>query len=96
MTPMGSESVADAGVGRQRREPSDRARFQRHASAGRSLVASVYVDMFASVGVSLTADAYHDLGAMSDREVSELALRGAGLPFDQARRDALVRARLEG
>ena len=61
------------------------------------LVAPLYVDMFASVGVSLTAEDYHrDLGAMPDRKVAELALRRAGLPPDEAHRDALVQARLDG
>lgn len=61
------------------------------------LVAPLYVDMFASVGVSLTAEDYHrHLGAMPDREVAELALRRAGLPADEAHRDALVQARLDG
>ncbi len=53
--------------------------------------------MFASVGVSLTVEDYHrDLGAMPDRQVAELALRRAGLAGDEARRDALIRARLDG
>jgi beta-phosphoglucomutase-like phosphatase (HAD superfamily) len=61
------------------------------------LVAPLYVDMFASLGVPLTVEDYHrELAAMPDREVSELAIRRAGLPFDEGRRDALVRARLEG
>lgn len=61
------------------------------------LVAPLIVDMFASVGVPLTVEDYHrDLAALPDRDVSELAIRAAGLPFDEARRDALVRARLEG
>jgi HAD superfamily hydrolase (TIGR01509 family) len=61
------------------------------------LVAPLYVEMFASVGVSLTAEDYHrDLGAMPDREVAELALRRAGLAPDPVRRDELVRARLDG
>jgi HAD superfamily hydrolase (TIGR01509 family) len=61
------------------------------------LVAPLYVDAFASLGVSLTAEEYHrDLAALPDREVFELALARAGLPPDAARRDALVQARLEG
>jgi beta-phosphoglucomutase len=61
------------------------------------LVAPLYVDMFASVGVPLTVEDYHrDLAAMPDREASELAIRRAGLPFDESHRDALVSARLEG
>jgi beta-phosphoglucomutase len=61
------------------------------------LVAPLYMEMFASVGVPLSAEEYHrELAALPDREVSELALRRAGLPFDESRRDALVRARLEG
>ncbi len=61
------------------------------------LVAPLYVDMFASVGVPLTVEDYHrELAAMPDREVSELAIRRAGLAFDETRRDALVNARLEG
>ncbi len=61
------------------------------------LVAPLYVDMFASVGLPLTVEAYHrELAAMPDREVSELAIRRAGLAFDETRRDALVSARLDG
>jgi beta-phosphoglucomutase len=60
------------------------------------LVAPLYVDMFASVGVPLSAeDYYQDLAAMPDREVAELAIRKAGLQLDEARRDALVSDRLE-
>jgi HAD superfamily hydrolase (TIGR01509 family) len=61
------------------------------------LLAPIYVDAFASVGASLTAEEYHrELGALPDREVFDLALRRAGAPYDMARRDALVRARVEG
>jgi beta-phosphoglucomutase len=61
------------------------------------LVAPLYVDMFASVGVPLTVEDYQrELAALPDRAVSELAIRRAGLAFDQARQDALVSARLEG
>jgi HAD superfamily hydrolase (TIGR01509 family) len=61
------------------------------------LVAPLYVEMFASVGVSLTTEQYHrEFAAMPDREVSEEALRRAGLPADDTCRDQLVTSRLEG
>lgn len=61
------------------------------------LVAPLYVETFASVGVPLTVEQYHrELSALPDRDVFELALSRAGLPSDAARRDALVRARVEG
>ena len=61
------------------------------------VVAPLYVDIFASVGVPLTVEDYHrELAAMPDREASELAIRRAGLPLDEAHRDALVQARLDG
>jgi len=61
------------------------------------LVAPLYVDTFASVGVPLTAEEYHrELGALPDREVFDLALARAGLPAEEWRRDALIRARVEG
>jgi beta-phosphoglucomutase-like phosphatase (HAD superfamily) len=60
------------------------------------LVAPIFIDAFASIGVPLTVDEYHrELAAMPDREVFELAMRRAGLPLDPARRDALVTARIE-
>jgi beta-phosphoglucomutase len=97
MTPMGREPVADAGSGASDAIRAILLDFNGTLAQDDHLVAPLYVDMFASVGVSLTAEDYHrNLGAMSDREVAELALRRAGLPFDQARRDALVRARVEG
>ena len=61
------------------------------------IVAPLYVEMFASVGVSLTVEDYHrEFAAMPDERAAEVALRRAGLAVDEARRDALVRARLEG
>lgn len=61
------------------------------------LVAPLYVEMFASVGLPLTTEEYHrEFAAMPDRDVSELAIRKAGLPLDEAHRDALVQARLDG
>ena len=61
------------------------------------LVAPLYVEMFASLGLPLTAEDYHrEFAAMPDRDVAEVALRRAGLPVDERRRDALVTARLEG
>jgi beta-phosphoglucomutase len=61
------------------------------------LVAPLYVDAFASIGATLTAEEYHrDLAALPDREVFELGLQRARLPVDPIRRDALVQARLEG
>jgi HAD superfamily hydrolase (TIGR01509 family) len=60
------------------------------------LVAPLYVDTFASVGVPLTAEEYHrELSALPDRTVFDLALARAGLPADPARRDALIRTRVE-
>lgn len=61
------------------------------------LVAPLYVEMFASLGLPLTVEEYHrELAAIPDRDVAELALRRAGLPVDETRREALVTARLEG
>ncbi len=61
------------------------------------LVAPLYVDTFASVGVPLTVEQYHrELSALPDRDVFELALSRAGLPADASHRDALVRRRVEG
>jgi HAD superfamily hydrolase (TIGR01509 family) len=61
------------------------------------LVARLYVDAFASVGVAVTVEEYHrELAALPDRDVFELAIRGGGMPFDAARRDALIQARVDG
>jgi beta-phosphoglucomutase len=61
------------------------------------LVAPLYVEMFASLGLPLTVEEYHrEFAAIPDRDVAELALRRAGLPVDETRREALVTARLEG
>ena len=61
------------------------------------LVAPLTVELFASVGAPLTVEEYHrDLAALPDREVFARALAKAGLPFDAARRDALVKARVDG
>lgn len=61
------------------------------------LVAPLCVDAFASVGVALTVEEYHrELAALPDREVFELAIRSGGMPFDAARRDALIQARVDG
>lgn len=61
------------------------------------LVAPLTVELFASVGAPLTIEEYHrDLAALPDREVFARALAKAGLPFDAARRDALVKARVDG
>ncbi|MHB8692625.1 MAG: HAD family hydrolase [Solirubrobacteraceae bacterium] len=61
------------------------------------IVAPLYVEAFASLGLSLTAAEYHrDLSALPDRVVFDLALQRAGLPSDSARRDALIRARIDG
>ncbi len=60
------------------------------------LVAPLTVELFASVGAPLTVEEYHrDLAALPDREVFARALAKAGLPFDAARRDALVKARVD-
>jgi beta-phosphoglucomutase len=90
---MGTGSVADPARDAIRAIVLD---FNGTLAQDDHLVAPLYVDMFASVGVSLTAEDYHrDLGAMPDREVAELALRRAGLARDEALRDALIRARLD-
>ena len=61
------------------------------------LVAPLYVEMFASLGIPLTVEEYHrEFAATTDRDVAELALRRAGLPVDETRRETLVAARLEG
>jgi HAD superfamily hydrolase (TIGR01509 family) len=61
------------------------------------VVAPLYIDTFASVGVPLTVEEYHrELAALPDRDVFELALSRAGLPADDTHRDALVRTRVEG
>jgi beta-phosphoglucomutase len=61
------------------------------------LVAPLYVDTFASVGVPLTVEEYHrELAALPDRQVFDLALARAGLPADEDRREALIRTRVEG
>jgi len=61
------------------------------------IVAPLYVKMFASVGLALTVEDYHrEFAAMPDQQAAEVALRRAGLPIDEASRNALVRARLVG
>jgi beta-phosphoglucomutase len=61
------------------------------------LVAPLTVELFASIGAPLTVEEYHrELAALPDREVFKRALAKAGLPFDAARRDALVKARVDG
>jgi beta-phosphoglucomutase len=58
---------------------------------------ALYVEAFASLGVSLTVEDYHrELAALPDRVVFGLALARAGLPADPAHLDALVRARIDG
>jgi beta-phosphoglucomutase len=97
MTHTGSASVAEAGAGGCGAIRAIVLDFNGTLAQDDHVVGPLYVDMFASVGVPLTIEDYHrDLAAMPDREVSELAIRRAGLGFDEARRDALVSARLEG
>jgi beta-phosphoglucomutase len=61
------------------------------------LVAPLYVETFASVGVPLTAEEYHrELAALPDRDVFDLAIERAGLSPQAGHRDALVQARVEG
>jgi beta-phosphoglucomutase len=61
------------------------------------LLAPLYVDVFASLGAPLTVEEYHrDLAALPDRQVFDLALARAGLPVDEGRREALIRARVDG
>ena len=91
MTRKGSGSVPEPGA-----QPHGAIRaivldFNGTLAQDDHLVAPLYVDMFASVGVPLTVEDYHrELAAMPDHEASELALRRAGLPFDEVHRDALV------
>lgn len=97
MTTRKAHAVAEAGAGTTGAIRAILLDFNGTLAQDDHLVASLYVDMFASVGVPLTVEAYQrELAAMPDREVSELAIRRAGLAFDEARRDALVSARLEG
>jgi HAD superfamily hydrolase (TIGR01509 family) len=61
------------------------------------LVAPLYVDTFASVGVRLTVEQYHrELAAMPDRDAVDLLVSRAGLPCDATGRDALVEALADG
>jgi beta-phosphoglucomutase len=61
------------------------------------IVAPLYVEAFASLGLPLTVEDYHrELSALPDRVVFEFALRRAGLPIDARHVDALVRARIDG
>ncbi len=61
------------------------------------LIVPLVIDGFALLGVSLTAAEYHrELAGLPDRPLFALALERAGLPFDEARRDELVEARIEG
>ena len=61
------------------------------------VMAPLFVEMFASVGLRLTEEEYvRELAALPDRQVSELALRRAGLPVEDKHRDALVQARRQG
>ncbi len=60
------------------------------------LVAQIYIDTFASIGAKLTVGEYqHELAALADREVFELAMRRVGLGRDRVRRDALIEERIE-
>jgi HAD superfamily hydrolase (TIGR01509 family) len=91
---MGNECVADTSSGAIRAIVLD---FNGTLAQDNHLVAPLFVDMFASVGVPLTPDDYYrDLAALPDREVAELAISRAGLPLNRAHRDALVSHRLEG
>jgi beta-phosphoglucomutase len=61
------------------------------------LLAPLYSAGFASLGLELSTEAYlREFPAMPDREMFEVALRRAGRPVDDARRDALVDARVNG
>ncbi len=61
------------------------------------LIGPLFVETLARVGAALTMDEYHrELAALPDRRAFELALERAGLPLDESRLDALVRARIEG
>lgn len=60
------------------------------------LVAQIYVDTFASIGAELTVQEYqHELAALADREVFELAMRRVGLARNRVQRDALIEERIE-
>jgi HAD superfamily hydrolase (TIGR01509 family) len=60
------------------------------------ILAPLYVEAFASLGLPLTIEEYHrDLSALPDRVVFELALRRAGLPVDERHLEALVLDRIE-
>ena len=60
------------------------------------LVAQIYIDTFASIGAKLTVGEYqHELAALADREVFELAMRRVGLGRDRVRREALIEERIE-
>ena len=61
------------------------------------VVAPLYIEIFASVGVPLTVEEFQrDLAALPDRELIDQALARAGLPADDPHRDELLRARLDG
>ena len=77
MTRMGSGSVAEI-----RAIVLD---FNGTLAQDDHLVAPLYVEMFASLGLPLTAEDYHrEFAAMPDRDGAEVALRRAGLPVDEA------------
>jgi beta-phosphoglucomutase len=92
MTPRGRASVHERG--RVRAIVLD---FNGTLAQDDHVVAPLYVDTFASIGVPLTVEQYHrELSALPDRDVFALALTRAGLPADDEHRDALVRKRVAG
>jgi beta-phosphoglucomutase len=60
------------------------------------LIAPLCIDALAMVGARLDVEEYHQLAALPDRELFTRALRQAGLPFDEARCDQLISARVDG
>jgi beta-phosphoglucomutase len=61
------------------------------------IMAPLFVELFASLGLELTVEQYHrDLAAISDRDTFTRALESAGLPFDEGRLEDLIRARRQG
>jgi HAD superfamily hydrolase (TIGR01509 family) len=61
------------------------------------LVAPLYIEAFASLGLRLTAEEYHrELSALPDEIVFDLALQRAGRAGDVALRESLISRRVDG
>jgi hypothetical protein len=96
VAPSGRESVADRD-GAERPVRAIVLDFNGTLAQDGDLVARLFVDIFASVGVPLTVEEYHrDLAALPDREVFDLALARARFAPHESRRDGLVRTRVDG